>query len=158
MKSEHSPAPYTTINKQDLFKLFCTKEIITEEKITHSGKKMFSNDANNKELISKIYKHLMQLSAKKKERNQKTQFKKKKDRKSKQTFLQRHKQMVKSTLKKWSTLLSIREMQTQTTMRHHLTPVKWPSSKSLQTINAGDGVARREPSYTVGGNVNWSSH
>ena len=26
----------------------------------------------------------------------------------------------------------------------------WPSSKSLQTVNAGEGVEKREPSYTVG--------
>ena len=26
-------------------------------------------------------------------------------------------------------------------------------SKSLQTINAGDGVEKRDPSYTVGGNA-----
>ena len=26
--------------------------------------------------------------------------------------------------------------------------------KNLQTINAGEGVEKREPSYTVGGNVN----
>ena len=32
------------------------------------------------------------------------------------------------------------------------------SSKNLQTINAGEGVEKREPSYTVGGNVNWYSH
>ena len=30
----------------------------------------------------------------------------------------------------------------------------WPSSKSLQTINAREGVEKREPSCTVGGNVN----
>ena len=30
--------------------------------------------------------------------------------------------------------------------------------KTLQTINAGEGVERREPSYTVGGNVNWYNH
>ena len=35
---------------------------------------------------------------------------------------------------------------------------KWLSSKNPQTINAGEGVERREPSYTVGGNVNWYSH
>ena len=29
---------------------------------------------------------------------------------------------------------------------------------NLQTINAGEGVAKREPSYTVGGNINWYSH
>ena len=34
---------------------------------------------------------------------------------------------------------------------------EWPSSKSIQ-INAGEGVGKREPSYTVGGNVNWCSH
>ena len=31
---------------------------------------------------------------------------------------------------------------------------EWPSSKSLQTINAGEGAEEREPSYTVGGNAN----
>ena len=30
---------------------------------------------------------------------------------------------------------------------------EWLSSKSLQTINAGEGVEKREPSYTVGGNI-----
>ena len=35
---------------------------------------------------------------------------------------------------------------------------KWPSSKSLQKINAGEGVEKREPCYTVGGNVNWCTH
>ena len=34
---------------------------------------------------------------------------------------------------------------------------EWPSSKNLQTINAGEGVEEREPSCTVGGNVNWYS-
>ena len=29
--------------------------------------------------------------------------------------------------------------------------------KSLQIINAGEGVEKREPSYTVGGNVNLCS-
>ena len=27
--------------------------------------------------------------------------------------------------------------------------------KNLQGINAGEGVVKREPFYTVGGNVNW---
>ena len=25
-------------------------------------------------------------------------------------------------------------------------------------MNAGEGVEKREPSYTVGGNINWCSH
>ena len=33
-----------------------------------------------------------------------------------------------------------------------------PSSKILQTINAGEGAEKKEPSYTVGGNVNLCSH
>ena len=49
-------------------------------------------------------------------------------------------------------------MQIKTTMRYHLTLVKWPLSKNLQTINAGKSVEKREPSYNVGGNVNWYSH
>ena len=31
---------------------------------------------------------------------------------------------------------------------------EWLLSKSLQTVNAGEGVEKREPSYTVGGNAN----
>ena len=41
-------------------------------------------------------------------------------------------------------------MQLKTTIR--------TSSKNLQTINAGEDVEQREPSYTVGENVNWYSH
>ena len=35
---------------------------------------------------------------------------------------------------------------------------EWPSSKCLQTINAGEGVETRELSCTFDGNVNWYSH
>jgi len=31
-------------------------------------------------------------------------------------------------------------------------------SKSLQTINAGEGVEKNEPSYTVDGDADWYSH
>ena len=41
---------------------------------------------------------------------------------------------------------------------YHLIPVKMAIIKSLQTINAGEDVEKREPSYTVGGNVNWYNH
>ena len=49
-------------------------------------------------------------------------------------------------------------MQIKTTMRNHLTLVRMAIIKSLQTINAGEGVEKREPSYTVGGSANWYSH
>ena len=35
---------------------------------------------------------------------------------------------------------------------------EWPSSKCLQTINAGKGMEKREHFCTVGGNVNGYSH
>ena len=34
---------------------------------------------------------------------------------------------------------------------------EWPESKNPQT-SAGEGVEKREPSYTAGENVNWYSH
>ena len=51
-------------------------------------------------------------------------------------------------------------MQIRTTMRYHTTAhwSKWPSLKSLQKISAGEGVEKREPSYTVDRNVSWCSH
>ena len=35
---------------------------------------------------------------------------------------------------------------------------EWPLSKSLQTINAGKGVEKREHFCTAAGNVNWYNH
>ena len=35
---------------------------------------------------------------------------------------------------------------------------EWLLSKSLQTISAGEGIEKREPSYTAGANANWYSH
>ena len=35
---------------------------------------------------------------------------------------------------------------------------EWPSAENPQTINCAEGVEKGEPSYTVGGNINWCSH
>ena len=42
-------------------------------------------------------------------------------------------------------------------MRYHLTPVRIAIIKT-QITNVGEDVEKREPSYTVHGNVNWCSH
>ena len=46
------------------------------------------------------------------------------------------------------------------TTRYHLTPIRTAiiKKKNLQIVNAGEGVEKRKPSYTVGGNVNWYNH
>jgi hypothetical protein len=55
-------------------------------------------------------------------------------------------------MKNWSTSLAIKETQIKTTLRFHLTLLKWLSSRTQTTINVGEDVGKR--SLSVGGNVN----
>ena len=66
--------------------------------------------------------------------------------------------MANRDMKKCSTLLITTEMQIKTTMRYHLTLVRGPSLTNQQITNAGEGLEKREPPYTVDGKVNWYNH
>ena len=48
-----------------------------------------------------------------------------------------------------------RKLQIKTTVRYHLSLVRMAIAK---TINTAEGVEKREPSCTLGRNVNWYSH
>ena len=141
------------INKWDLMKLksFCTtKETISRVKRQPSDwEKIIANKATDKGLILKVYSQLLQLNSRKINDPIKKWAKELNRHFSKEDI-----QMGTKHMKRCSTSLIIREMQIKTSMRSHFTPVRMAAIQSLQAINAGEGVAKREPSYTVGGNAN----
>ena len=111
------------INKWDLIKLksfWTMKETISKVKRQPSEwEKIIANETTDKELISKIYKQLLQLKSRKISDPVKTWAKE-----LNRDFSKEDIQMANKPMKRCSTSLIIREMQIKTPMRYHLMPVR----------------------------------
>ena len=132
MKLEHFITPYTKIrvmkiktkiSKWDLIKLnsFCTaKETTNKVKRQPSEwEKIIAKETTGKELISKIYKQLIQLNI----RNTNNAIKKWEEDLNRH-FSKEGIQMANKHMKRYSTSLIIRKMQIKTIMQYHVIPVR----------------------------------
>ena len=113
--------------------------------------KIFAKDATNKGLISKIQKQVIQLNIQKENHNQN-----KLARRSKQTFLQRRHIGGQQALEK--KMLNITNYQRNINQSYnYLIPVRMAIIR--KSINkCWRECGEMDPSYTVGGNVNWYNH
>ena len=134
---------------------FCTaKDTVNKtQRQPTEWEKIFANDLSDKGLVSKIYKELIKLNTKE-TNNPIMKWAKDMNR----NLTEEDIDMASKHMRKCSASLAIREIQIKTTMRYHLTPVRMGQINKAGNHKVGEDAEKREPSYTVGGNVNWCSH
>ena len=141
------------INKWDLIKItsFCTtKETISKVKRQPSEwEKIIANEATDEELISKIYKQLLQLNSRTIDNPIKKWAKE-----LNKHFSREDIQMANKHMKRCSTSLIIREMQIKTTVRYHFMPVRMAAIKEFTSNKCWRGCGEKGTLYTIGGNAN----
>ena len=139
------------INKWDYIKLksFCiARKLWTKRKPTE-WEKIFASDISNKGLISEYTKNSYNSTSKK----QTTQLKNGLEDLNRH-YSKENRQMANRHVNSCSTSLSSGKCKSkpQWDITTHLS--EWLSSKTTQITNVGEDVEKREPSCTVGGNVN----
>ena len=110
--------------------------------------KIIANKTTENRLIGRIYKRLIQLNIRKTKSLIKNQIQ------VQNRHFSKYIQMAHTHKKRCSTSLIIRELEIKTSMRYHLTLVRMAFIKKSTKIITGEGVEKRESSYTVGVNIN----
>ena len=100
---------------------------------------IFANDVTDKGVVSKIYRQLMMLNSIKKKKKINKQAEDLSRYSSKEDI-----QMAKRQMKRYSTLLIIREMQIKTTKRYHLTSTGMAIIKKFTNSKSWKGCGEKK--------------